>query len=86
MHENRETSETPVVQPDRRSAGEGQSHKARAYVREESHSGILPMNQVSARIVALPKASPGVSTYAIEFVEQDGGATNFWGISFPSNA
>jgi hypothetical protein len=44
MHENRETSETPVVQPDRRSAGEGQSHKARAYVCEESHSGILPMN------------------------------------------
>jgi RNA-directed DNA polymerase len=33
-----------VVQPDRRSAGEGQSHKARAYVCEESHSGILPMN------------------------------------------
>jgi hypothetical protein len=44
MHENRETSETPVVQPDRRSAGEGQSHKARAYVYEESHSGIVPMN------------------------------------------
>ena len=44
MHENRETSETPAVQPDRRSAGEGLSHKARAYVYEESHSGILPMN------------------------------------------
>src|SRR5882757_2823831 len=44
MHENRETSETPVAQPDRRSAGEGQSHKARAYVYEESHSGIVPMN------------------------------------------
>ncbi|MFZ0955825.1 MAG: hypothetical protein WAN60_05755 [Candidatus Sulfotelmatobacter sp.] len=42
--------------------------------------------QASARIVALLKASQGVSTYAIEFVEQDGGATNFWGISFPSNA
>lgn len=40
---------------------------------------------VSARIVALLKASHGVSTYAIEFVEQDGGAANFWGISFPSN-
>jgi len=38
MHENRETSETPADQPDRRSAGEGQSHKARAYVYEESHS------------------------------------------------
>ena len=34
MHENRETSETPAVQPDSRSA----------YVCEESHSGILPMN------------------------------------------
>jgi hypothetical protein len=33
-----------VVQPDRSSAGEGQSHKAHAYVYEESHSGILPMN------------------------------------------
>jgi len=44
MHENRETSETPTAQPGRRSAGEGQSHKARTYVYEESHSGILPMN------------------------------------------
>ena len=42
--------------------------------------------QVSARIVAQLKASQGVSTYAIEFVEQDGGVANFWGISFPSNA
>jgi hypothetical protein len=44
MHENRETSETPAAQPGRRSAGEGQNHKARVYVVEESHSGILPMN------------------------------------------
>ena len=44
MHENRETSETPAAQPGGRSAGEGQSHKARTYVYEESHSGILPMN------------------------------------------
>jgi hypothetical protein len=42
--------------------------------------------EVSARIVALLKASQGVSTYAIEFVAQEGGVTNFWGISFPSNA
>src|SRR5579863_9242613 len=42
--------------------------------------------QISARIVALLKASQGVSTYAIEFVEQDGGVANFWGITFPSNA
>jgi RNA-directed DNA polymerase len=44
MHENRETSETPAAQPGRRSAGEGQSHKARVYVPEESHDGIVPMN------------------------------------------
>src|SRR3984893_11141381 len=44
MHENRETSETPAAQPGRRSAGEGLSHKARAYVYEESHSGIVPMS------------------------------------------
>jgi len=44
MHENRETSETPAVQPGSRSAGEGKSHTARTYVSEESHSGIVPMN------------------------------------------
>jgi len=44
MHENRETSETPAAQPSGRSAGEGQSHKARTYGSEESHSGIVPMN------------------------------------------
>src|SRR5262249_4009111 len=44
MHENRETSETPAVQPDSRSAGEGLVRTARAYVCEESHNGILPMN------------------------------------------
>src|SRR5258708_34721869 len=44
MHEHRETAETPTARPGRRSAGEGQSHKARTYVYEESESGILPMN------------------------------------------
>src|ERR1700726_4304936 len=44
MHENRETSETPVVQPDSRSAGEGSGHTARMDVSEESHSGVVPMN------------------------------------------
>jgi hypothetical protein len=44
MHENRETSEISVVQPDSRSAGEGKSRTARVYVSEESHSGIVPMN------------------------------------------
>src|SRR5215813_777209 len=37
MHENRETSETPAVQPDSRSAGEGLGRTARVYVCEESH-------------------------------------------------
>ena len=44
MHENRETSETPAVQPDSRSVGKGLGRTARAFASEESHSGILPMN------------------------------------------
>lgn len=40
--------------------------------------------QVSARVVAQLRALQGSSTYAIEFVEQDDAAKNFWGISFPS--
>jgi len=44
MHENRETSETPAVQPGSRSAGEGPGRTARVYVCEESHRGIVPMN------------------------------------------
>lgn len=43
-------------------------------------------SQVSARVVAQLAALQGVSTYAIEFVDQDDAAQNFWGISFPSNA
>lgn len=42
--------------------------------------------QVSARVVAQLAALHGVSTYAIEFVEKDDCAKNFWGISFPSTA
>jgi hypothetical protein len=42
--------------------------------------------QVSARVVAQLATVNGVSTYAIEFVEMDDKATNFWGITFPSNA
>lgn len=42
--------------------------------------------QVSARIVAQLAARDGVSNYAIEFVEMDDKASNFWGITFPSNA
>jgi hypothetical protein len=41
--------------------------------------------QISARVVAQISALQGVSTYAIEFVEQDENAKSFWGISFPSN-
>ena len=44
MHENRETSETPTVPTDGRSAGEGSGRTARVHVCEESHSGVLPMN------------------------------------------
>src|SRR6266704_435560 len=45
MHENRETSEIPTAQPGCRTASKGSGHTARMYVPEESHSGILPMNQ-----------------------------------------
>ena len=41
--------------------------------------------QVSARIVSQLTATQGVSTYGIEFVDQHDRASNFWGISFPSN-
>jgi hypothetical protein len=44
MHENRETSRTPAVKPDSRSAGKGLGRTARVYVPEESHRGIVPMN------------------------------------------
>ena len=44
MHENRETSETPAVQPGRRTAGEGLGRTAGMDVPEESHDGIVPMN------------------------------------------
>lgn len=41
--------------------------------------------QVSARIVSQLTATQVVSTYGIEFVERQDKASNFWGISFPSN-
>ena len=44
MHENREISETPAVEPDGRSAGEGPGRTARVHVSEGSHSGVVPMN------------------------------------------
>ncbi|MFZ1005529.1 MAG: PilZ domain-containing protein [Candidatus Sulfotelmatobacter sp.] len=41
--------------------------------------------KLSARVVAQLAAQQGVSTYAIEFVEQDERAQTFWGIIFPPN-
>src|SRR5215831_7306097 len=42
--------------------------------------------QVSARIVSVIAAVQGVSTYGVEFVDQDDNSRQFWGINFPSNA
>jgi len=39
---------------------------------------------ISARVVAQLAGLQGVPTYAIEFLEQDDNAKNFWGITFPS--
>ena len=44
MHENRETSKTPAIQTDSRSAAEGSGRTARGHVFEGSHRGIVPMN------------------------------------------
>jgi hypothetical protein len=41
---------------------------------------------VSARVVAQLAAIQGVPTFAIEFLDQDERAKNFWGITFPTNA
>jgi len=41
--------------------------------------------ELSARVVAQLAALQGVSTYAIEFVEQGERAETFWGIMFPPN-
>ena len=43
-------------------------------------------SEVSARIVSVIAAVQGVSTYGVEFVEQDDKAQQFWGISFPKAA
>lgn len=42
--------------------------------------------QIPARVVAQLAALQGVPTYAIEFVEQDDEAKNFWGIAFPASS
>ena len=59
MHENRETSETPAVEPDSRSAGEGLGHTARAHVCEESHCGIVPMNHSNKDEVSSAESEEG---------------------------
>jgi len=71
MHENRETSETPTAQPGRRSAGEGQCHKARAYVYEESHSGIVPMNHSNK-----DRTSPAESGEERPLIKENAGQPN----------
>ena len=58
MHENRETSETPVV-TDNRSAGEGLGRTARVHVCEESHRGIVPMNHSNKDGTALAESEEG---------------------------
>ena len=40
--------------------------------------------EISARVISQMVARHGVPTYAIEFVEQNDKAKDFWGISFPS--
>src|ERR1035441_5008835 len=59
MHENRETSEALAAQPSCRSVDEGQSHKVRMYVPEESHSGIVPMNHSNKDGVSLAESEEG---------------------------
>src|SRR5262249_21092159 len=44
MHENRETSKTPAVQTDSRSAGEGLGRTPRMYVSEATDRGVITMN------------------------------------------
>lgn len=41
-------------------------------------------NQISARIVVQLSATQAISTYGIEFIDQDERANTFWGITFPS--
>ena len=59
MHENRETSETPAVASDGRSAGEGSGRTARVYVCEESHRGIVPMNHSNKGGVSSAESEEG---------------------------
>jgi hypothetical protein len=64
-------------------------HGAAVQISRDVGSVILVKNrrgvQVSARIVSQLTAAQGVSTYRIEFIEQQDRANSFWGISLPSN-
>jgi hypothetical protein len=59
MHENRETSETPAVPTDSRSAGEGLGRTARMYASEESDRGIVPMNHSNKDGVSSAESEEG---------------------------
>src|SRR5713226_2686888 len=59
MHENRETSQTPVAEPGDRSAGEGKSQTARMNASEESHSGLVPMNHSNKNGRSLAESEEG---------------------------
>jgi hypothetical protein len=59
MHENRETSKTPAVQTDCRSAGAGLGRTARMYVSEESHCGTVPMNHSNKDGVSSAESEEG---------------------------
>jgi hypothetical protein len=59
MHENRETSETPAVQIDSRSVGEGLGRTVRMYVSEESDRGIVPMNHSNKDGVSSAESEEG---------------------------
>jgi hypothetical protein len=59
MHENRETSKTPAVDSDSRSAGEGLGRTARTHVSEESDRGIVPMNHSNKDGVSSAESEEG---------------------------
>ena len=59
MHENRETSKTPAVPTDGRSAGEGLGRTARMYVFKESDRGIVPMNHSNKDGVSSAESEEG---------------------------
>ena len=85
MHENRETSETPVAKPGGRSAGEGSGHTARMHVCEESHRGIVPMNHSNKGGVSSAESEEGrpwikenTSIRHVPDTERDCACSNGW--------